>query len=58
MNPLVIRDDEILKFRNSLFVGYKFKNAAKKIIDTVSYDNELGYYNASDYNKFIGVVNM
>lgn len=58
MNPLVIRDDEILKFRNSLFVGYKFRNAAKKIIDTVSYDNELGYYNASDYNKFIGVVNM
>ena len=43
MNPLVIRDNEILKFRDSLFVGYKFRNAAKKIIDTVSYDNELGY---------------
>lgn len=55
--PYKTRDDAILAFRDSLFVGYNFRNAANKIIDTVSYDNDLGYYNASDYNKFLNVVN-
>ena len=58
MNPLAIRDDEILKFRNSLFVGAKFKNAVKKITDTVSYDNDLGYYNSADYNEFSQIVGL
>lgn len=58
MNPVAIRDDEILKFRNSLFVGAKFKNAVKKITDTVSYDNDLGYYNSADYNEFSQIVGL
>ena len=58
MNPLAIRDDEILKFRNSLFVGVAFKNAVKKITDTVSYDNDLGYYNSADYNEFSQIVGL
>lgn len=58
MNPLATRDNEILKFRNSLFVGAAFKNAVKKITDTVSYDNDLGYYNSADYNEFSQIVGL
>ena len=57
MNPVATRDNEILKFRNSLFVGEAFRKAARKIIETVSYDKELGYYDSTDYNAFMGVVN-
>lgn len=57
LKPVDIRDREILNFRNSLFVGEAFRKAARKIIDTVSYDKEYGYYNSSDYNAFMNVVN-
>lgn len=55
-NYVKYRDDEIAKFRDSIFVGGNYRDAANKVYFSVYYDYQLGYYSKEDFSVFQKVL--